>query len=111
MGTSRNRNTYDRRPPSRVRYEESHPTVSCRVPKALYDKLNAIRHAGDRSFADILKVGLRLLEPKVMSAADARKEGHTEGYTEGYAAAVAKFRVTFPCNVCGEPIEVTREED
>lgn len=29
--------------PSRIRYEQSHPTVSCRVPLDLYERLDNIR--------------------------------------------------------------------
>ena len=47
-----------KRKPSSIRYEEQHPTVSFRLPKALYDKLKS--HISDRgiSFADFIKEAL-----------------------------------------------------
>jgi hypothetical protein len=45
-------------PPSRKRYEETHPVIAIRVDKALYDKVRDIKEANDISFADILKQGL-----------------------------------------------------
>ena len=45
-------------PPSRRRYEASHPTVSFRVDLALYAQLKELKEKANLSVADILKVGL-----------------------------------------------------
>ena len=102
----RSKDYSDNRPPSRVRYEEAHPTVSCRVPKAVYDRLRAVRLSQGKSFADVLKVGLGILEPKVQAADDAAQEGYSDGFEDAEAA----YKVTFPCAVCGQMIEVADEE-
>ena len=44
-------------PPSRRRYEASHPTVSFRVDLDLYAELKALKEKANLSVADVLKVG------------------------------------------------------
>jgi hypothetical protein len=45
--------------PSRIKYEQSHPTVSFRVSREFYDRLQAVKEAEGRSYTDALKVGVR----------------------------------------------------
>jgi hypothetical protein len=100
--------TKDRRkPPSRIRYEQTHPTVSCRVPTAIYDRLQEVKENEGKSFVDILKVGLGILEVK----AKKDEQAYSRGYRDGYHQAEFKFKITYACNVCGELIAVnTRDE-
>lgn len=100
-----------RKSPSRVRYEESHPTVSCRVPKEVYDRLWAVKEAEGLSFTDILKVGLGLLEACEEKEADILKKGHALGYRKGHAEAKSLYQVTYPCKVCGGTLTVTTREE
>lgn len=97
--------------PSRVRYEQAHPTVSCRVPREVYEKLRAVMDGEDKSFADILKIGLGILEVRVRDEGDIRKKAHTDGYREGYAEAERHYKVNYPCNVCGETLTVTNGDE
>ena len=76
-----------RKAPSRTRYEQGHPTVSCRIPKELYERLRAVKDAEGKSFADILKIGLGMLEVQAKGEAEVRKQGHEAGYRIGYAEA------------------------
>jgi hypothetical protein len=53
-------NTHGKRrstPPSRRRYEASHPTVSFRVDLDLYAQLKGLKEKANSSVADVLKVG------------------------------------------------------
>ena len=93
--------------PSRVKYEKSHPTVSFRTNKELYDRLQTVKKAEGKSTADVLKVGLGILEVKVGKEKEARRQGYEEGFEKGYEEAKALYKVTFPCSVCGKTIEVT----
>ena len=52
-------------PPSRRRYEASHPTVSFRVDLNLYAELKALKQTSNLSVADILKVGMERCGPLV----------------------------------------------
>jgi len=96
-----------KKPPSRVKYEQKHPTVSWRISKELYDRLQAVKEAEGKSTTDVLKVGVGLLEVKVSEEKEAREEGYHEGYGKGYEDAVALYKVTFPCSICRKTIGVT----
>ncbi len=63
-----------KKPPSRVRYEESHPTVSCRVPWEVYDRLYEVMEEEGKSFADILKIGLKVQKVKAVKKEQLREE-------------------------------------
>lgn len=184
-----------RRPPARLRYEHSHPTVSFRLERSLWNELRThlsqrrisssefIREAmgaqkalikdaeearsegykrgyekakverqrdAERAFetkegklreekemavrqarADGYKEGLdtgRLEERKhsqkaldeetaklraEMEEAVKRAEdgGHKEGYSKGYAQAKERYLISYDCPFCGEPIEVTTQQE
>ncbi len=100
-----------RKAPSRVRYEQSHPTVSCRVSKDIYDRLTQAKQADGKSFADILKQGLGIVQEGVKKQAEARKKGYDQGHMAGFAEAKARYLVTYLCSVCGKTIEVTTENE
>lgn len=97
--------------PSRVRYEQSHPTVSCRVAKELYDRLQIVKQTEDKSFTDILKIGLGILEVQVKEEGGVRKKGYAEGYRKGYAEAERLFKVTYLCSVCRKMLTVTSRDE
>ena len=96
-----------RKAPSRVRYEQGHPTVSCRLPREVYDKLRAVMDAEDKSFADILKIGLGILKVQLKEEVEVRKKGHVEGYRKGYAEAERLYKVTYPCSVAPSGVDST----
>ena len=96
--------------PSRIRYEQSHPTVSCRVPREIYNRLVKAKAEGN-SFSDILKLGLGILDVRVKKLGEARKRGWKEGYNKGFADAKTRYLVSYCCNICGERIEVTSKEE
>ena len=52
-------------PPSRRRYEASHPTVSFRVDHDLYARLKELKEKANLSVADVLRVGLGICKPVV----------------------------------------------
>jgi hypothetical protein len=96
-----------RKPPSRVRYEQAHPTVSSRVPIEIYQRLQAVKKAEGKSFTDILKIGLGLLEARIDEKASIQKQARAKGYKAGYAKGKRLYGVTYACNVCGEIMAVT----
>ena len=93
------RRTRRRAPPSRLRYEEEHPTVSFRVPRVLYDDLKEMLGINEQSFADFVKEALGAKAPNVEGA-----------YTNGYSAAKEAFLVTYRCRVCRKIVEVESSE-
>lgn len=100
-----------RKAPSRIRYEQGHPTVSCRVSRDIYDRLQKAKDAEGKSFADILKLGLGKLEVRLKKLEEARKQGGDEGYKKGFADAKLRYRVNYRCSVCGQVMEVTSKEE
>jgi len=73
-------------PPSRERYERSHPTVSLRVDIDLYAQLKALKALKEKanlSVADVLKVGLQKGEPLV---GEAFRNGFMSALAEVYEA-------------------------
>ena len=79
-------------PPSRRRYEASHPTVSFRVDLDLYAQLKGLKEKANLSVADILKVGLERCEPLV-------GEAHHTGFMEALAQAYESV-----CDDCEDEI-------
>ena len=79
-------------PPSRRRYEASHPTVSFRVDLDLYAQLKALKEKANLSVADVLKVGLERCEPLV-------GEAHHIGFMEALAEAYESV-----CDTCEDEI-------
>ena len=70
-------------PPSRERYERSHPTVSLRVDIDLYAQLKALKEKANLSVAAVLKVGLHKGEPLV---GEAFRNGFMSALAEVYEA-------------------------
>ncbi len=98
-------------PPSRLRYEQTHPTVSCRVSKEMYDELKMIEKGEGKSLTDILKIGLGRLEVKVGEEDEIRNEALCEGFEEGFSDAEKTFKVTYACSVCGGMMVVSCAEE
>ena len=86
-------------PPSRERYQRSHPTVSLRVDQDLYAELKALKQTSNLSVADILKVGLGKCEPLV---GEAHHTGFMGGLAESYAVA---------CDDCQEQVMAIAQAD
>jgi hypothetical protein len=96
---------------SRIRYEQSHPTVSFRVSRELYDRLQAVKKAEGKSITDVLKVGVGLLEVKIRSEEKIKLQGYDKGYEKGIEDALELCEVSYPCSVCGETIIVETKEE
>ena len=79
-------------PPSRRRYEASHPTVSFRVDLDLYGELKALKEKANLSVADVLKVGLERCEPLV---GEAHHTGFMSALSEAYESV---------CDTCEDGI-------
>jgi len=92
------------KPPSRIRYEQTHPTVSIRVNKELYEKLKEVKEMGNQSFADILKVALGVQKRSTKGAYD---RGYKTGLEEGRVVSLGN------CSNCGKVLHwnLSREKD
>ena len=79
-------------PPSRRRYETSHPTVSFRVDHDLYARLKELKKTANLSVADVLKVGLEKSEPLV-----------GEAFQNGFMSALAEAYQNV-CDTCEDEV-------
>ena len=68
-------------PPSRQRYQQSHPTVSLRVDLDLYARLKALKEQAGLSVADVLRVGMERRGPLV---GEAFRNGCMSALAEAY---------------------------
>jgi len=95
--------------PSRIKYDNSHPVVSCRVSRDIYNKLVEAWNKDGKSSADILKVGLGVQEA---SSSQSWQRGHKAGYAKGRAEALRHIALG-KCSVCDEPIffDLTDDKD
>ena len=80
-----------RKAPARIRYEQSHPTVSFRLPKELYEQLMEQLASRDITAADFIKEALgakRIETPDIAEIRETEyKQGYYEGYEDGYERA------------------------
>ncbi len=97
--------------PSRIKYEQNHPTVSFRCSKELHEQLEAVKKAEGMSTTDVLKVGVGLLAVNVAKEKDAWKQDYAVGFKKGHEAAKSLYEVTYPCPKCRQPISVTTTQE
>jgi len=88
------------KPPSKIKYDQSHPTVSVRVTQELYDQLKDLREHSGKSLGDILREALKEQAPSTKKA-----------YQLGYNAAKNEFAVSYKCSVCGGNLTVTTAKE
>ena len=94
--------TIRHKPPSRVRYEENHPVMSCRLSKADHNLLKQRLEELNISFATFVKNALDRLELKMSKIKKARDEGHKQGYDQ----AKKEHQIWYHCDTCQERINI-----
>ncbi|MBA7655531.1 hypothetical protein ES703_63437 [subsurface metagenome] len=96
------------KPPARTRYEESHPTVSCRLGKDTHDLLKQrLEDLGGLSFADFVKDSLGLLQLKMPDIEEIKETASGEGYNQ----AMEEYQIWYYCAVCQKRIDVEPNSD
>ena len=86
-------------PPSRLRYEQSNPTISIRVSRELRDRLVELKQKSGKSVADVVREALDVQEPSV-------EEAYQRGRKNGFKAAERRYRVDYRCSVCGGTLTI-----
>ena len=87
------------KPPSKIRYEQSHPALSCRISKDAYDLLKQrLEDLGGVSFADFVKDALGLLQLKMPDIDEVKGEGYNQ--------AMEEYQIWYYCNVCRKRIYI-----
>jgi hypothetical protein len=96
------------KPPARVRYEQSHPTISFRLSRDVYDLLKQrLEDLGGVSFADFVKDSLGLLQLKMPDVEEIRERA----WDEGYAQAEKDYQIWYFCALCRERIDMEPNSD
>ena len=85
-------------PPSRLRYEASHPVVSFRISKEDRDMLADICRKSNKSLARVVKEALGKIKLEVDSA-------YKKGYEKGFG------RIKLYCKDCEKPIIINTQKD
>ena len=91
------------KPPSRVRYEQSHPTVSCRLDKDEYDLLKQRLEDLGVSFAAFVKDSLGLLQLKMPDIEEIKETASGESYDQ----AMEEYQIWYYCAVCRKRIDMS----
>lgn len=95
------------KPPSKIRYEQSHPALSCRISKDAYDLLKQRLKELGVSFADFVKDSLGLLQLKMPDIEEIKDTAAGEGYNQ----AKKDCQIWYFCNVCRKPIYMEPKGD
>ena len=96
------------KPPARVRYEKSHPTISFRLSKDVYDLLKQrLEDLGGISFADFVKDSLGLLQLKMPDIEEIKQTAWGQGYEQGKK----DNQVWYYCAECRERIDMVPNSD
>ncbi len=91
--------------PSRKKYEASHPVISVRVTKQIYDQLQEARQ-NDQSYGDVLRVGLGIQKIDLQPL-----KKKIEILESDILELVDKRIVTYPCGRCGILMEVQHDNE
>lgn len=88
------------RPPSRIRYDQTHPVLGTRVSRRDYDAVKAFQAKNGWSFAKFIRIALQRESSKYDNA-----------WKAGFAAAKHKYAVHYGCSVCGGLIPISTGEE
>ena len=81
-------------PPSRIRYEAAHPTVTARVSAEVRAKLDAVLVADGRSFSEWLQAQVGdVTDQREQAMASGHEAGHREGLADGRTQGRAAYLI------------------
>jgi hypothetical protein len=92
------------KPPARIRYEQSHPTVSFRLDRDIHTLLKQRLEDLGVSAADFIKESLGLIHTDI-------EEIKESAFSEGYDQAIEDYEIWYYCNVCGKRMSMSPSGD
>ncbi|MBA7705945.1 hypothetical protein ES703_114787 [subsurface metagenome] len=96
------------KPPARVRYEQGHPTVSCRLDGDTHALLKQrLKGLGGISFADFVKDSLGILQLKMPDTEEMKETAWGSGYDQ----AEKDYQIWYYCSVCQKRIDISPNSD
>jgi len=84
-----------KKPPSRIRYEQSHPVVSARLDIDTSQKLKEILETDAKSFAQFLKEVIKKAHIK-----------YNEAFQLGYNKGKQDWQIWYFCSICNDRIHI-----
>ena len=87
-------------PPTKIKYDKTHPIVSVRVDQELKKQLDEIREKSGKSVGDILREALKIQAPSVKAA-----------YDRGFNMAKKEYGVWYKCRICGGDLLIHTDEE
>jgi len=91
------------RPPARVRYEQSHPTVSCRLSRDEHELLKQrLDDLGGVSFAHFVKDALGVIQLRIPEIGEMKEKARRAGYNQGRK----DHQIWYYCAMCRERTDV-----
>ena len=88
------------RPPSRIRYEQSHPVIAIRVDRETAERLRGLAEESGKSLATLIKENL-----------DLQEEEHNEAWLQGRDEGRKENQIWYYCAVCNKRIDMTPSSD
>jgi hypothetical protein len=85
-------------PPSRIKYEKSHPVMSIRVNEAEKKEIMSISSLSGKSAAQIIKEALFTMRQETETA-----------YKKGLEDGIGRFKI--PCSICGKPMSIDTKKN
>ncbi len=89
----------NRQPPSKNKYDKTHPIVSVRVDQKVKEKLDEIRAISGKSLGDIIIEDLKVQAPSTERA-----------FKKGIDFGQELYGVSYKCSVCGGTIWIDTPE-
>lgn len=87
-----------RKPPSRIRYEQRNPTISCRVPAEFKEELNAHLQMTGQSLSGWIQDAFEGREDTVKEA----ERAYWRGWEKGADQAISNVSIALRIGVSGE---------
>ena len=84
------------KPPSRIKYEKTHPLISTRLDEETYKKLKEMLKTANKPFSEYLREIVK-----------GDKKEWNKAYQEGYDKGKKDWRIWYLCSVCNKPIYIT----
>ena len=88
------------RPPSRIRYEQTHPVIAIRVDKETAERLKDLARESGKSLATLIKENL-----------DLQEDEYTEAWSKGYDEGTKEHQIWYYCSVCQKRLDVEPNSD
>lgn len=95
------------KPPSRMRYEATHPILSLRLSKDIRDILKQRLKDLGLSASEFIRMSLGVLDVKLPGLEEIKMRARDDGYSDG----VSKSGIWYPCYICGERIAIQPDSD